>query len=289
MPSGLVVCPSRLPRTSRCLAPTQDGQGRRGGRVPVDLLLDVVEKRRMTAGRYADLILVLALTGVRFGELRGLRVRDVVAVPYPGLVVKRSIPQSGRTVAVIERSTTKSGRTRLVPLTERVRPIVNAWAKDREPDDLLFPAPEGGYLHAENRRPAVRWTTTGLRRRSHDLSHRAASIGISPGVDIKTVSSWLGHSTAKLTLDTYRHLMSTDADRAALARVNRAVARHGYGSAWGTDCGGGGRDRKCRATSGNVLVPPARFELATPALGVRPGSPWRSELPVPQWISCCSM
>ena len=70
---------------------------------PVDLLLDVVEKQRMTAGRYADLILVLALTGVRFGELRGLRVRDVVAVLYPGLAIKRSIPQSGRTGAVTGR------------------------------------------------------------------------------------------------------------------------------------------------------------------------------------------
>jgi hypothetical protein len=42
-------------------------------------------------------------------------------------------------------------------------------------------------------------------------------------VDIKTVSAWLGHSTAKLTLDTYGHLMGTDADRAALDRVNRAL------------------------------------------------------------------
>jgi hypothetical protein len=37
------------------------------------------------------------------------------------------------------------------------------------------------------------------------------------------VSSWLGHSTAKLTLDTYGHLMGTDADRAAVERVNRAL------------------------------------------------------------------
>ena len=37
------------------------------------------------------------------------------------------------------------------------------------------------------------------------------------------MSAWLGHSTAKLTLDTYGHLMGTDADRAALERVNRAL------------------------------------------------------------------
>lgn len=46
---------------------------------------------------------------------------------------------------------------------------------------------------------------------------------IAAGVDIKTVSAWLGHSTAKLTLDTYGHLMGTDGDRAALDRVNRVL------------------------------------------------------------------
>lgn len=196
----------------------------------LDVLLDVVSTQRELAGRYADITLVLGLTGLRFGELRGLRVRDLVDVPYPGLVVKRSVPQSGRTGAVIERATTKSGRSRLVPLTDRVRPVVESWAEGGEPDDLLFPAPEGGYLHAQNWRRSVHWSKTGLGRRPHDLRHTAASLWIAAGVDIKTVSAWLGHSTAKLTLYTYGHLMGTDADRAALERVNRVL---GYGT--GTD------------------------------------------------------
>lgn len=190
---------------------------------PFPVLLEVVDEQREIAGRYAEITLVLALTGVRFGELRGLRVRDVVSVPYPGIVVKRSIPQSGLTGAVIERATTKSGRSRMVPLSDLVRPVVERWAEGREPDDLLFPAPEGGYLSAQNWRRAVHWTKTGLGRRPHDLRHTAASLWIAAGVDIKTVSAWLGHSTAKLTLDTYGHLMGTDADRAALDRVNRAL------------------------------------------------------------------
>lgn len=190
---------------------------------PFSVLLEVVDEQRKVAGRYAEITLVLALTGVRFGELRGLRVRDVVSVPYPGIVVKRSIPQSGLTGAVIERATTKSGRSRMVPLSDLVRPVVERWAEGREPDDLLFPAPEGGYLSAQNWRRAVHWTKTGLGRRPHDLRHTAASLWIAAGVDIKTVSAWLGHSTTKLTLDTYGHLMGTDADRAALDRVNRAL------------------------------------------------------------------
>ena len=42
---------------------------------PLELLLQVVETQRAVAGRYADVTLVLALTGLRLGELRGLRVR----------------------------------------------------------------------------------------------------------------------------------------------------------------------------------------------------------------------
>lgn len=189
---------------------------------PLDELLGVVEAQRVFGGRYAEITLVLALTGVRMGELRGLRVRDLVSVPYPGLTVKRSVPQSGRTGAVIERATTKSGRSRVVPLSDLVRPTILAWAAGKAPNDLLFSAPEGGYLHAQNWRRSVRWSSTGLGRRPHDLRHTAASLWISAGVDIKTVSAWLGHSTAKLTLDTYGHLMGTDADRAAVDRVNKA-------------------------------------------------------------------
>jgi len=103
---------------------------------PLEVLLDVVATQQEIAGRYGDVTLVLALTGIRFGELRGLRVRDVVGLPDPGLVVKRSVPQSGRTGAVIERATTKSGRSRLVPLTDRLRPVVESWAEGREPDDF---------------------------------------------------------------------------------------------------------------------------------------------------------
>jgi integrase len=111
----------------------------------------------------------------------------------------------------------------MVPLSELVLPVVMRAAEGKEPNDLLFPAPEGGYLHAQNWRRQIHWNTTGLGRRPHDLRHTAASLWIAAGVDIKTVSSWLGHSTAKLTLDTYGHLMGTDADRAALDRVNKAL------------------------------------------------------------------
>ena len=134
------------------------------------------------------------------------------------MVVARSLPQSGRTGKMIERTTTKSGRSRIVPLLSLALPVVEARLEGLGPEDLLFPASQGGYLHAQNWRRAVRWNETTDGRRPHDLRHTAASLWIAAGVNIKTIVVWLGHSSTKLTLDTYGHLMGTDAERAAIER-----------------------------------------------------------------------
>ena len=42
--------------------------------------------------------------------------------------------------------------------------------------------------------------------RFHDLRHTFATLAIQQGVDVKTVSSILGHYSAGFTLDTYTHV-----------------------------------------------------------------------------------
>ena len=46
--------------------------------------------------------------------------------------------------------------------------------------------------------------------RFHDLRHTFATMALQNGVDVKTVSSMLGHYSAGFTLDTYAHV-TTDA------------------------------------------------------------------------------
>ena len=43
--------------------------------------------------RLADILLVDAWTGLRWSELRAVRVRDLVEVPLPVLVVQRAEPE----------------------------------------------------------------------------------------------------------------------------------------------------------------------------------------------------
>ena len=186
-------------------------------------LLEVVEEQRTFAPSAADLTLVLGLTGLRFGELRGLRVADLLEVPYPALQVSRSVPASGGGGTPIVRERTKTGKARVVPLADVLAPTVRLWATDKQPGDLLFTAPQGGWISLSNWRRSVRWSKTSRGRRPHDLRHTAATAWLAAGVDVKTVQAWLGHASAELTLNLYGHHLGTDADRAGIARVNHVL------------------------------------------------------------------
>ena len=45
--------------------------------------------------------------------------------------------------------------------------------------------------------------------RFHDLRHTYATLALQNGVDIKTVSSNLGHATVAFTMDKYAHVSET--------------------------------------------------------------------------------
>ena len=100
-------------------------------------------------------------------------------------------------------------------------------AKLRGPDEILFANASDGMRLLSNWRRATNWPRYGRGRRVHDLRHTAATIWIQNGVDIKTVQNWLGHASAKLTLDTYAHYMGTNADIASIALMNTALSSSG--------------------------------------------------------------
>ena len=162
--------------------------------------------------------LVLGLTGLRWGELVALRVRDVQLVPRPAFRVSRSA-SDGQDI----RTVTKGGSARTVPLADEVVKIVKPLMAGRGADELLFVSPRGERLNGPNWKRAVGWTALARGRREHDLRHTAATLWLTNGVDLKTAQTWLGHSTATLTADTYSHYLGSDADAAALARMNAVL------------------------------------------------------------------
>ena len=56
------------------------------------------------------------------------------------------------------------------------------------------------------------------RVRFHDLRHTFATMALSSGVDVKTLSSMLGHYSAGFTLDTYTHI-TNDMQRGAAEKI----------------------------------------------------------------------
>lgn len=162
-------------------------------------------------GEYADVVWVLALAGLRWGELAGLQVGDRVKVPGEGLRLQRSVMASKDRGALFV-DTLKSKRGRTVPLVEDLVPIVDRWCEGKITRDWLFAAPKGGPLSEPNWKRSVAWSAAvrAIGRptlRVHDLRHTCASLWLGAGADPKVVQRILGHASAAMTMDLYGHLI----------------------------------------------------------------------------------
>ena len=150
--------------------------------------------------RLADVLMIAAWTGLRWSELREARVRDFVRVPMPVLLVSRAAPKG------VEAKVTKSGKTRRVPVADRVLPLLQACTEGKGPDDLLLASRTGHRLHASAVMRSVCWSTVAMSRRIHDLRHTAACLWLAKGVDPVTVQAWLGHASIATTNIYLHHL-----------------------------------------------------------------------------------
>ena len=104
----------------------------------------------------------------------------------------------------------------------------------------------------QNWRRSVRWSTKGFGRRPDDLRYSAASLRIAAWVDIKTMSSWLGYSTALSTLDT----MATSREPTLTGRRwHGSTARSGAQRPSESDRTDSDGNRKWRLTSESGLCP----------------------------------
>jgi integrase len=196
--------------------PTSGRARREGQALTIEELLALTEECK---GRYRDVVPVLALAGLRWGELTGLQVGDRVSVPGPGLRLRRAVlASSGGGALYVD--TLKNNRARTVPLVVHLAPIINRWSAGKAPAAWLFAAPEGGPLRESNWKRSVGWAkaTAAIGRqgfRVHDLRHTAASVWLGAGADPKVVQRVLGHGTAAMTMDLYGHLVDGNLWQAA--------------------------------------------------------------------------
>lgn len=145
---------------------------------------DFIARAAVRSAHLADVLLVDAWTGLRWSELRAIRVRDFVELPMPMLVVQVAKPEG------VNLKAPKSGRTRRVPVADRVLPVIRDMARDKAAGDLLFTSGSGHQLHASALKRSVAWQSIAVGRRIHDLRHTAACLWLAKGVDPVTVQAW---------------------------------------------------------------------------------------------------
>ena len=177
----------------------------------------------------ATLYRVAAMTGLRRGEVLGLRWCDVdfdaelimvkqqvVAIDGRGTIAsvktnasRRSVTLDQRTMACLKSHRGRQARARL------------ALGADYQDLDLVFARVDGRWIEpgfVSGRFNSAVEATDGVKRiRFHDLRHTHATLLLACGTDPKTVSARLGHTSVAFTLDRYTHVLPTMQANAANA------------------------------------------------------------------------
>ncbi len=191
----------KLPKTSR--------------KRPVYLTHQDVDALADAAGGYGTLVLTLAYTGLRWGEVIGLRVADLDLLRKRGLIHENAV-QSGTGIHV---GTPKAHKQRTIPLPEFLVPLLARQCENKGRGELLF----GDGEHLRRPHPVSGWFAKAVteskvpRVTPHDLRHTAASLAISAGANVKAVQRMLGHASAAMTLDLYADLFDDDLEAVAVA------------------------------------------------------------------------
>lgn len=183
-------------------------------------------------------ILLAVSAGLRSSELRGLRWPDL-DLKAGAVTIRQRADQRG----IIGKCKSKAAY-RTIPLAVPVVTAFKAW-KLRCPAsvlDLVFPNKRGKPFFPNNLRED-RWlpvlkvigaaTNTGrtdckgreiweLQYGLHDLRHACASRWIKQKIDLKRLTTWLGHASVQITLDVYGHLIKDEQEDAAIVAAANA-------------------------------------------------------------------
>jgi integrase len=205
---------------------------------PKEELRAMLDKAAFEFADFRPLLLTAIFAGLRSSELRGLRRVDVDLRAAEITVCQRA-DQWGD----IGSPKSQAGH-RTIPIPPMLVSVLREWMLRAPPSalGLLFPNSEGGVrLHSnmlnreywplqiaaglweptdkqgEDGQPIVR-----ARYDFHSLRHAAASAWIKQHVDLKRLTTWLGHASVQTTLDVYGHLIRDQHGDAAIVAAAQA-------------------------------------------------------------------
>jgi integrase len=158
---------------------------------------------KQSYSNYADAAIFISQTACRFGEMAALRWGNVRA-EFDMVLFCASVSRGKY------RDTTKTGEDRTVLLTKTVNEMLRSRyeATKPQPDDLVFPAPKGGYMNYNRFRGKI-WKpvleSCGIDyQKPYNLRHTGTSQAYANGASLPEIAAQTGHSV-KTLMSTYLH------------------------------------------------------------------------------------
>jgi integrase len=167
--------------------------------------------------RYGSLAIVAAYTGLRWGELAGLRITDVDMLRRRLTVRAALVEASGQPPKLGTPKSKTSERTITLPQVV-IETLARHSGQHPPVDQMIWTSEQGGFLRRGSFGRIWRQAVAGSVEapcRIHDLRHTHASWLIAAGEHPKAIQTRLGHSSIQVTIDRYGHLMDGLDDQTA--------------------------------------------------------------------------
>ena len=177
----------------------------------IKALVDVLNRREYHQ-KYADMVLVLALTGMRYGELTALQLKNIdfqnnkieITGNFDSVHKIKTPPKTTNSIRTIKVSKTvmEAIQRQIVRLSERFQPLSS--------DDYIFcferwnqPTTIACFIQILKKHGKQAKIEKNLS--SHIFRHSHISFLAESGLPIKSIMDRVGHSNAKMTLEIYSH------------------------------------------------------------------------------------
>jgi integrase len=174
---------------------------------------------------YYELFLLELATGLRLGELVALQWDDL-NLTTGELRINKQATIAGAELVISEPKTKAAVRTLILPPS--VRKVMLEY-KSRIDSRWLFPSSKKEDLpmlpaSVRHRLDRILDHAGCERVRFHDLRHTFATNALANGMDVKTLSTILGHVSAATTLNTYSHITDEMRQKAAM-KIDKGIAK----------------------------------------------------------------
>jgi len=202
----------------------------------IDEILKVIEAVNKEPLKYKIMLLILIETGMRKGELMGLKWHHI-CFDKCSIRIKDNLQYSAD--EGIYETTPKNDEGRLLSISQEVMEAIKLYYLEQKelkdslstrsnefnPKNYLFTQINGRPMHPDS---IYKWMNKIERKYDlphiypHKFRHSQASILFAGGVDIITASKRLGHSQPSTTQDIYAHMLAK-MDEKASATISAAI------------------------------------------------------------------